>query len=74
MKMKNKWFASFWIIFLISITVLFIQGFAELIQNKSAGVIMFYGIITIFFTLQLSDFLKEPLDCLLNKQKIKGEK
>ncbi len=70
-RIKNKLFAIFWIILLITITFTFVKGFAELVQNQSTYVTMFYGIITIFFVLQLSDWLKSPLDTLFNQQKLK---
>ena len=51
-KQKNKWYnrivgvgltliGIFW-------TYFFIQGFVELIENQTAGIITFYGLVAVF--------------------------
>ena len=71
-KQKNKWYnrivgvgltliGIFW-------TYFFIQGFVELIENQTAGIITFYGLVAVFIIWRLGDFLKFSLNLVFNPE------
>jgi len=71
-KQKNKWYnrivgvgltliGIFW-------TYFFIQGFVELIENQTEGVITFYGLVAVFIIWRLGDFLKFSLNLVFNPE------
>ena len=71
-KQKNKWYnrvvgvgltliGIFW-------TYFFIQGFVELIENQTARVITFYGLVAVFIIWRLGDFLKFSLNLVFNPE------
>ena len=49
-------------------TYFFIQGFVELIENQTAGVITFYGLVAVFVIWRLGDFLKFSLNMVFNQE------
>ena len=71
-KQKNKWYnrivgvgltliGIFW-------TYFFIQGFVELTENQTEGVITFYGLVAVFIIWRLGDFLKFSLNLVFNPE------
>lgn len=78
MNKKNKEKNKFWnrivgiglTIIVIWWTYFFVQGFAELIKNQTAGVITFYGLVAVFIINQLGNFLKFSL-CMVFNQKVR---
>lgn len=71
-RQKNKWYnrivgvgltliGIFW-------TYFFIQGFVELIENQTAGIITFYGLVAVFIIWRLGDFLKFSLNLVFNPE------
>jgi len=49
-------------------TYFFVQGLAELIENQTAGVITFYGLVAVFIIPRLGDFLKFSLNMVFNQE------
>jgi len=47
-------------------TYFFIQGFVELIENQTAGIITFYGLVAVFIIWRLGDFLKFSLNLVFS--------
>ena len=54
---------------ILTTTVLFVKGFAELIKNQSAYVVVFYGVLAITGVWYLGEMLIEPLELIFNRRK-----
>jgi len=54
---------------ILTTTVLFGKGFAELIKNQSAYVVVFYGVLAITGVWYLGEMLIEPLELIFNRRK-----
>ena len=54
---------------ILTTTVLFAKGFAELIKNQSAYVVVFYGVLAITGVWYLGEMLIEPLELIFNRRK-----
>ena len=71
-KQKNKWYNRIVGIGLTLIgifwTYFFIQGFVELIENQTAGIITFYGLVAVFIIWRLGDFLRFSLNLIFNPE------
>ena len=61
-------------LFILMTEFYMVAGFSELIQNASVGVITFYAVATIFFTIKLGNLLVEPLTYIFSKNNNKGGK